>query len=338
MHLRVPSQAPSTAREELPSIPVSSRKCRTSSMSLKALSGADPHSPSRLVGPASPLDLSSHHYQILIRRAGKKPLRLSFRPLPVLLGFAVLLSVPLAWLGTSFYWLQQSNHQISEAASEALEELEVLDEEIDELRQRAGLPEDKQRPKTQPQGGKGGPAIELDTEAQVQVVKRQVPVLARRLNSQVKPALEKTLQVEAAMAAARPQGKPTKGPSPISSDFGLRPGPFGGTFELHDGIDLLGPHGSPIYATANGRVEKAEYSGGYGYHVVLKHGYGYETLYAHLSKLAVPVGAQVKRGQIIGYMGSTGRSTGTHLHYSVRHQGEAIDPKPYMVSPQYAQK
>ena len=220
------------------------------------------------------------------------------------------LSIPLVFLGIKFYNLQQSNHQMSESAAEALEELEVLDEEIEALQERAGLPKDKQQSTSKQPGGRGGRAIESNPEEQIQVLKKQLPVLTRRLNSQVKPALEKTLKAEEALAAARPQGKPTKGLSPISSDFGPRPGPFGGSYELHDGIDLLGDHGSPIYATASGVVERAEYSGGYGYHIVIKHGYGYETLYAHLSKLIVSKGTRVQRGQLIGLMGSTGRSTG----------------------------
>ncbi len=338
MQIRVPTQTHLKVREELPTSPTPRQKCKTPQQDLKEFNSPGHVSPSKLTDPFRPLESSLKPYQILVRRSGKKPLRLSFRPFPALLGLSLFLAFPLAWLGISVYKLQQKNHAISESAAEALEELEVLDEEIEELRERAGLPKDKHKPNGQKQGGKGGPAIQLDTKKQVQLVKQQLPVLAHRLNSQIKPALERTLKAEAALAASRPQGKPTIGTSPISSDFGLRPGPFGGGYELHDGIDLLGPHGSPIYATATGLVERAEYSGGYGYHVVIKHGYGYETLYGHLSKLAVSTGSRVKRGQIVGYMGSTGRSSGTHLHYSVHYQGKAVDPKPYMVSKQYAQR
>ena len=280
-----------------------------------------------------------HHfsapYKVLIARKGKRSLKLSLQPLHVALGLSVALLAPLGWMGSTLYTLHQRNSQLSASAAEVLEELEVLDEEVEELRQRAGLSTDKRsntkKTETQPQG-RGGIAIKLGTEDSFQLAKQQLPQLTQRLEQNVKPALEATLQAEAAREAARPRGKPTKGLTPISSEFGPRPGPFGGGGEFHNGIDLIGPHGSPIYATATGVVERAAYGGGYGYHVIIKHGYGLETLYAHLSKLAIAPKTKVKRGQLIGYMGSTGRSTGTHLHYSIYHNQKAIDPKPFMVS------
>ena len=275
-------------------------------------------------------------FWVLVTLTGQRSIKLSISSLPVLLGLSVVVAVPLAWAGSTFHALQQSQTQLSESAAEVaevLQELEVLDEEVEKLRQRAGLAKSKdQQVKTEPEGGKGGVSRLLDPKNQLKVVKKRLPVLTSRLTQQVKPALEKTLQAEEAKNAALPQGKPTQGLSPISSDFGPRPGPFGGNAEIHDGIDLLGAYGSPIYATANGKVERAEYSGGYGYNIVIQHGYGYQTLYAHLSKLAITPNKTVKRGQLIGYMGSTGRSTGTHLHYSIYHNEKAIDPKPYMIS------
>lgn len=270
-------------------------------------------------------------FRLLISLTGQRPIKISINPLVV---FCILSAATLStvWAGKTWYALQQRHDQLSESAAEVLEELEVLDEEVENLRRRAGLSkQERQQLKINKQGGKGGVSVVLDTEKQLQAAKERLPMLAYRLKLQVQPALEKTLQAEAARDAATPQGKPTKGSSPMSSDFGLRPGPFGGSAELHDGIDLLGDYGAPIYATANGKAERAEYSGGYGYHVVLQHGYGYQTLYAHLSKLAVKPNERIKRGQLIGYMGSTGRSTGTHLHYSIYHNDKAVDPKPYML-------
>lgn len=271
-------------------------------------------------------------FRILITLTGQRSLKFSISPFPIILGLSVVVT-PAVWAGKTFYALQQRHDQLSESAAEVLEELEVLDEEVEKLRQRAGLSKEKrQQVEADANGGKGGVSVVLDTEQQLQDAKARLPALTSRLKQQVQPALEKTLQAEEARNAALPQGKPTKGSSPISSDFGLRPGPFGGSAELHDGIDLLGDYGAPIYATANGKVERAEYFGGYGYHVLIQHGYGYQTLYAHLSKLAIRPKSSVKRGQLIGYMGSTGRSTGTHLHYSIYRNEKAIDPKPYMVS------
>ena len=227
----------------------------------------------------------SSSYKVLIARKGKVSIKLSLQPLPLLLGLSVALVAPLGWMGVTLYTLQQRNSQLSASATEVLEELEVLDAEVEELRQRAGLPENAD-PKTEKradvkrQGGKGGILIELDTEDQLQFAKQQLPQLTQHFKQDVKPALESTLKAEADRAAARPAGKPTKGLTPISSEFGPRPGPFGGGGEFHNGIDLIGPHGTPIYATATGIVDRAEYGGGYGYHIVINHGNDFETLYA----------------------------------------------------------
>ncbi len=276
-------------------------------------------------------------FRILITLTGRRSIKFSVSPILIILGLSAA-AVPAVWAGKTFYALQQMQQrhdQLSESAAEVLEELEVLDEEVEKLRQRAGLSTaERQQVTVEDEGGKGGVSVVLDAEQQLQFAKTRLPALASRLKQQVQPALEKTLQAEEARNAAVPQGKPTKGQSPISSDFGLRPGPFGGRAEIHDGIDLLGDYGSPIYATANGKTERAGYSGGYGYHVVIQHGYGYQTLYAHLSKLAVKPNTAVKRGQLLGFMGSTGRSTGTHLHYSIYRNEKPVDPKPYMVSKQ----
>lgn len=127
-----------------------------------------------------------------------------------------------------------------------------------------------------------------------------------------------------------PQGKPANGFVFISSVFGKRPNPFGRGLEFHNGIDLVGAKGLPILATADGQVVTYKRGRGYGIHVVVDHGSGYKTLYAHLSKKRVKKNQKVKRGQIIGYLGSTGRSTGPHLHYSVYFNQQAVDPRPYI--------
>jgi murein DD-endopeptidase MepM/ murein hydrolase activator NlpD len=113
----------------------------------------------------------------------------------------------------------------------------------------------------------------------------------------------------------------------IASGFGYRIDPVYKTEKFHKGLDFTAPQGTPIYATANGTVKLAEFSAtGYGNHVVLDHGYGYETLYGHMVRLKVSNGQAVKRGEVIGWVGSTGKSTGPHCHYEVHKNGEAIDP------------
>jgi murein DD-endopeptidase MepM/ murein hydrolase activator NlpD len=113
----------------------------------------------------------------------------------------------------------------------------------------------------------------------------------------------------------------------IASGFGYRIDPVYKTIKMHAGLDFAAPQGTPIYATANGRIKLAGYhSGGYGNHVVIDHGYGYETLYGHMVKVKARRGQTVTRGEIIGYVGTTGKSTGPHCHYEVHKNGNKIDP------------
>lgn len=122
-----------------------------------------------------------------------------------------------------------------------------------------------------------------------------------------------------------PNGMPVMARS-MTSRFGMRAHPTLGGYRAHSGVDLAAPTGSPIVATSDGRVGAANWNGGYGLFVALEHGSGIETRYGHMSRLNVVAGQQVKKGQVIGYVGSTGRSTGPHLHYEVRQNGRAVDP------------
>ncbi len=133
---------------------------------------------------------------------------------------------------------------------------------------------------------------------------------------------------------AIPSIEPVKG-SAFTSGYGVRSDPFRGRAAMHAGIDLAGPIGTPIYATADGFVGRAEWAGGYGNLVELNHGRGIQTRYGHLTRSVVNAGQRVARGQQIGYMGSTGRSTGSHLHYEVRIDGKAVNPTPFMQSSDY---
>jgi murein DD-endopeptidase MepM/ murein hydrolase activator NlpD len=113
----------------------------------------------------------------------------------------------------------------------------------------------------------------------------------------------------------------------IASGFGQRIDPIYKTIKMHAGLDFSAPQGTPIYATANGRIKIAGRSnGGYGNYVVINHGYGYESLYGHMLRVKARPGQQVKRGEIIGYVGSTGKSTGPHLHYEIHKNENKIDP------------
>ncbi|MEL7729794.1 M23 family metallopeptidase [Citromicrobium bathyomarinum] len=117
----------------------------------------------------------------------------------------------------------------------------------------------------------------------------------------------------------------------VSSSYGMRDHPVLRKRARHNGIDLAAPSGTPIYATADGIVERANYFGSYGNYIQIGHGNAIETRFAHLSRIVVKDGAQVRKGDLIGFVGSTGRSTGPHLHYEVRIDGNPVDPRPFMV-------
>lgn len=145
----------------------------------------------------------------------------------------------------------------------------------------------------------------------------------------------KKLDTLAGGAIAIPSDKPVK-TAEFTSAFGVRSDPFRRGAAMHAGIDLAGPSGTPIYATADGVVTRSGWnSGGYGNLVEIDHGRGIVTRYGHLSSMAVQPGSRVTRGQVIGRMGSTGRSTGSHLHYEVRIDDRPVNPIPFMRSTDY---
>lgn len=128
-----------------------------------------------------------------------------------------------------------------------------------------------------------------------------------------------------------PSMKPVKSYR-LTSNFGLRSDPFRGGRRSHKGVDMAGPVGTPIYATADGIVGRSQWVRGYGNYIEINHGNEIQTRYGHMSRLNVKANARVKAGDLIGFMGSTGRSTGSHLHYEVRIAGQAVNPMPFMQS------
>jgi murein DD-endopeptidase MepM/ murein hydrolase activator NlpD len=117
---------------------------------------------------------------------------------------------------------------------------------------------------------------------------------------------------------------------PITSSFGEREDPFNGEGTFHSGVDISAGFGDPVRAAADGIVEYASVASGYGREILISHGNGIETLYGHLSGFAVTGGQQVTRGQVIGYVGMSGRSTGPHLHYEVRIHNTPVNPHRYL--------
>lgn len=289
-------------------------------------------------------------YTLMIACTGRSPITLTFRPAIVLTTLAVIAAVPIVGIGRVFYNYTQRNHSLTEEnsalaeqAKEILEQVEVLEAQIGDLQQRAGI-EDESGSQALPEAGdrplrptvkqsetsnfQGGLSQAVPPELMLKAAQAQIPGLLQQLQHHVQPALEKTLIRE----DARPKGVPLKGRGVnISSEFGLRRNPFGSGYELHQGMDFTAAYGTPIYATAPGRVVTAGWSqGGYGYHVIVDHGYGYRTLYAHMTKVEVEAGAKIERDRLVGYLGSTGRSSGPHLHYGVYYNNQPINPKDYL--------
>lgn len=171
----------------------------------------------------------------------------------------------------------------------------------------------------------GGMAIPVVAAHDALIGNSEFALLDDRLNSLL-PELETTMTRE----LSRPVGRPVAGDLDISSRYGLRGNPFGRGHEFHNGIDFVVDRGTPVHATGPGQVKDAGYGGPSGKRVIIDHGYGYRSGYAHLSKVLVKPGEQVQRGQVIGLSGNTGRSSGPHLHYTLSYRGETVDPEHYV--------
>jgi len=139
------------------------------------------------------------------------------------------------------------------------------------------------------------------------------------------------IQAVPRMAVSVPSRMPVDGVR-LTSGFGMRNHPILRRRARHNGVDLAAPRGTPVFATADGIVEMAQWYSTYGNYVQIGHGGDIETRYAHMSSYTVSVGEQVQIGDLIGYVGSTGRSTGPHLHYEVRVANDPVNPIPYMVA------
>ena len=158
---------------------------------------------------------------------------------------------------------------------------------------------------------------------------RSAGYAAPAMNSPMNSALGGALAPMTTSRVAIPSRMPVEGVR-LTSDFGMRTHPVLGGRRGHKGVDLAGPVGTPVIATADAVVSKAEWFSSYGLYVSLEHGAEIQTRYGHMSRLNVYAGQRVRKGDVIGYIGSTGRSTGPHLHYEVRIAGLAVNPVPYM--------
>ncbi len=164
----------------------------------------------------------------------------------------------------------------------------------------------------------------INTSKRVDIISKELAIQSKSLDEILKLAKDKNK-----LLAAIPAIQPVKNEQMkrIASGFGYRSDPFTKARKMHEGMDFSAKIGTPIYATGDGLVIHADNSkSGFGNHIEINHGFGYLTLYAHLSKYNCKTGQRVKRGDIIGYVGSTGRSEGPHLHYEVHKDGKVVNP------------
>lgn len=257
----------------------------------------------------------------------------------------VAAAIGLTWVGLDYLRLrsaareiqslravnQAQARQIADLAKRAADVEERLNElnELDaQVREMLGLPP-APHPTTGTPGvnkSRGGPARSAPAAA-IQASFANSDAALELARNRLVDLKEKVAEHQRRLAH-RPAAWPVRGR--ITSRFGLRRSPFGAGIEFHEGLDIDAPYGAPVRATGDGRVIFAGWKSGYGQLVVIDHGYGYQTAYGHNSKIRVQVGQAVKRGDVIAYVGSTGRSTGPHLHYEVIYQGQKKDPLDYL--------
>ena len=206
-------------------------------------------------------------------------------------------------------WKEQLDMQNEVVQSQAQQEVSVVKEEPkkEEPKKKEVVEKDKNR---------------VVEGVQLQEVKLQVNEKEQKKDEEEKPIFSYT---EQGIKSNIPSGKPTQY-TRISSPFGTRIHPITRKKHTHKGIDMAAPRMTPIYATADATVTFAAYNGGYGNFVKLNHENGYKTAYAHMHKIAVKNGDKIKKGDLVGYVGTTGSSTGNHLHYEVYYKDQLVDP------------
>ncbi|MFC2967129.1 DUF5930 domain-containing protein [Acidimangrovimonas pyrenivorans] len=218
--------------------------------------------------------------------------------------------------------MEDRNNQIFDKLEQAVT---VSMKPLDKMFRAAGLSTDKVLKEIRRgYSGQGGPLTPITF-----TTKGEPPTADEIRANEILAGLDK-MNLYRLAAQKVPVGLPLKTSFRFTSPFGWRSDPIKGTKRFHEGLDMAGRYGSPIYATADGVVVRAGWSHGYGRLVVIRHAFGFSTRYGHMSQIRVKVGQRVSRGQRIGDMGNSGRSTGTHLHYEVRTAGKAVNPMTYI--------
>ena len=300
--------------------------------------------------------MRSHKYTILVANRQNGAVRrftVARRPLALvtlgILSLPILMGLGARWSGQAEIErlaqhsesLRLENESYRAATGELAAQISTLQSAITELGEDAQLDPAVKRAidnlpalvRNRAMGGGGSAAITPPVVAPLSspdstfgILRDLLGALEARLQS-VRTGVEK----QQALAAATPSIWPVVGY--LSSMFGNRADPFNGGPDFHPGLDIAANAGAPIRATAAGTVESAGYAGNYGNAVVVRHGFGISTRYGHMSRIAARAGQTIKRGDVIGYVGSTGRATSAHLHYEILLNGQTINPLRLLARP-----
>jgi murein DD-endopeptidase MepM/ murein hydrolase activator NlpD len=228
-------------------------------------------------------------------------------------------SAELARLRTENEDLRGVNQSFESSVQQLQEKLADYEDRTQQLAIVAGLD-------SSPEGSEAGIGGGLSTDGSAADL--SIEARTARLDGAL-DEVEEQLHEQMRWISSMPAITPARGI--LTSNFGMRSDPITRGRAFHSGLDIAAAPGAPVHATADGVVARAGRNGGLGKAVYLSHGYGLSTRYGHLSKIAVKPGERVKRGDVIGYVGNTGRSTGYHLHYEVHLDGKAVNPKAYLL-------
>ena len=214
----------------------------------------------------------------------------------------------------------------TEAVQKQLAALSKIEAQVREQMKKSGMELPSKEQLESSDGGKGGPSNVRISD--IAILQQQNINLQKNLQLNTKnwDALLASIKNENYRMEVTPSKWPVDS-GYVSSEFGGRANPFDGSGDYHPGIDIAENYGAPIYASASGYVQRAGWYGGYGNYVNISHDYGYATAYGHMSSISVSSGDYVEKGQVIGYVGSTGYSTGPHLHFEVLLNGEQVNPR-----------
>lgn len=222
--------------------------------------------------------------------------------------------------------LQAANEQFSKSVESLRTQLRTVEDKTRKLAIIAGIT-------TLEEGSIGGVGgVRQGDDSAVNPYRDDIDTMSFRSHRLERDlsVVEQKFVARSQLLSSTPSITPVRGI--LTDGFGGRSDPFTGEPGTHSAIDISSAHGQPVRATADGTVVKAEWENGYGNVVFISHGYGYSTRYGHLSAFAVRPGDRIKRDQIIGYVGSTGRSTGPHLHYEVRVNNKPVNPLEYILN------